>query len=79
MEYEYNRQGERIYLKDPNGRVHEYVFDLLGRLTQDRVTTVGTGIEDRVLRVAHGYEVRGMLHTVTSYDNATVYSGAVLN
>ncbi len=59
--------------------MHEYDYDQLGRLTQDRVTAVGLGIENRVLRVRQTYEVRGMLQTVTNYSNATVGSGWVLS
>ena len=79
MEYEYNRQGERTKVTDQNGTIHEYNYDLLGRLTQDRITTAGTGVDDDVRRVQRTYEVRGMLETVTSYDNATVGTGSVLN
>ena len=77
--FTYNRQGEITTVTDQNGTVHSYNYDLLGRTTQDRVTTVGTGIDTTVLRIASTYEVRGMVTGVTSYDNATVGSGSVVN
>ena len=39
----YNRQGELATATDQRGCVHTYDRDLLGRLAQDRVTTLGTG------------------------------------
>jgi YD repeat-containing protein len=77
--YTYNRQAQRTSRTDQNGTVHQYDFDGLGRLTQDRVTTLGTGIDSALRRIGRGYEVRGMLARITSYDNATVGSGSVVN
>jgi hypothetical protein len=36
--------------------VHTYDYDLLGRLTEDCVTTLGTGIDGAIRRIekAHG-------------------------
>ncbi|MEI8379568.1 MAG: glycosyltransferase [Planctomycetota bacterium] len=75
----YNRQGQRIRLKDQNGSEHSYEYDLLGRLTEDCVTTLGTGIDGMVRRIGKGYEVRGMVNRVTSFDSPTVGSGSVRN
>ena len=41
IEYMYNIQGDRIERKDQNGTVHTYEYDDAGRVTHDRVTTVG--------------------------------------
>ena len=67
VEYRYNRQGERTEMKDQNGTVHAFVYDALGRQTQDRVTTLGTGIDGAIQRITSAYEVRGMVERVTSY------------
>jgi hypothetical protein len=64
---------------DQNGTVHDYDYDKLGRKTQDRVTTLGAGVDGAVRRIATTYEVRGMAQNITSYDNATVGSGSVVN
>jgi len=79
IEYEYNRQGDVTQMKDPNGTVHEYDFDEMGRQTQDRVTTFGNGIDDAVKRIATEYDNRGLPEKITSYDNATVGSGSIVN
>lgn len=79
VDYSYNRQAQRTGLFDQNGSIHSYNYDLLGRLTQDRVTQFGSGVDDRVRRIETGYEVRGLVERITSVNNATVGSGSVLN
>ncbi len=79
LEYTYNRQGERTEKKDQNGTVHAYQFDALGRVLHDQVTTLGTNIDGAVRRMSTTYEVRGMVESITHYDNATVGSGSVVN
>lgn len=79
VEYRYNRQGEPNEMKDQIGTVHSYDYDKLGRRTQDRVTTLGAGVDGAVRRIGHTYEVRGLVEKVTSYDNAVVGSGSVVN
>lgn len=78
-EFQYNRQGEMIEKKDQNGTIHAYNYDGLGRQTQDRVTTFGTGIDQSVKRIATSFDVRGLANSVSSHDNATVGSGNVVN
>ena len=75
----YNRQGQKTSLTDQNGTVHAYHYDRLARETDDCITTVGTGIDTAVLRISSTYEVRGMKQNLTSYDNATVGSGSIVN
>jgi len=77
--YEYNRQGQVKEIDDQNGSVRVLEYDELGRLEHDRVTTLGGGVDGSIRRVTRSYEVRGMLATLTSYDNATVGSGNVVN
>lgn len=81
VEYKYNRLGERTEMKDQRGTVHSYDFDLLGRLVQDRITTLpsGSAVDGAVLRVGRTYEFRGMLAKITSYNYATVGSGTIIN
>ena len=62
-----------------NGTVHTYEFDNLGRLLHDRVTTLGSGVDGAVRRISTAYNVVGNVKSVTSYDNATVGTGTVVN
>jgi hypothetical protein len=48
---------------------------LLGRQTNDCVTTLGTGVDSTVLQLATSYEVRGMISELTSFSSATPGSG----
>lgn len=79
IEYSYNRQSATTAMTDPNGTVHEYDYDKFGRQTQDRVTTLASGIDNAVLRITTEYDDRGQKSKITSYDNATVGSGTVVN
>ncbi|MBI2481366.1 MAG: hypothetical protein HYV60_22830, partial [Planctomycetia bacterium] len=79
IEYTYNRQGERLSLKDQNGSIHEYDYDGLGRQTHDRITTLASGVNGAVRRLSKTYEIRGEGEKSTSYDSATVGSGNVVN
>ncbi|NBR87751.1 MAG: hypothetical protein EBS84_19395 [Proteobacteria bacterium] len=79
VEYSYNRLGQTRRTNDQRGCVRVLEYDKLGRLLNDRVTTPGSGVDTAVLRVSRAYEVRGMVTSVTSYDNATVGSGSVVN
>jgi YD repeat-containing protein len=77
--FKYNRQRQVKELTDQNGTVHSFDFDKLGRATQDRITTLGSGVDGAVRRLATRYEVRGMRLKLSSYDNATVGSGSLVN
>lgn len=79
VKYKYNRQGQVIEMTDQNGTVHAYDFDKLGRQTQDRVTTLASGVDGAVRRIGSTYEVRGLREKLTTYDTAAIGSGSVLN
>ena len=79
VEFKYNRLGEMTEKKDQLQTVHVFEYDKLGRPVHDRVTAFGTGVDQAVRRISRSYEVRGMLSKITSYDNAAVGSGNVVN
>jgi RHS repeat-associated protein len=79
VQFAYNRQHEVIRIVDQGGTLHQHEFDLLGRQTQDRITALGIDVDDAVLRIDTQFEVRGMKTRITSYNNATVGFGAVVN
>jgi hypothetical protein len=72
VKFQYNLQSEVAQMQDQNGTVHQYLRDLLGRVTSDQVPTLGTGVSTAVQRIDTAYEIRGMVSQVTSYANLTV-------
>jgi RHS repeat-associated protein len=79
VSYTYNSLGQQTSITDQRGTVRSLYYDSLGRLTNDCVSTVGDDTDDTVLQIAASYEVRGMVQSVTSLDNATPGSGTALN
>src|SRR5690606_18511746 len=77
--YTYNRQSEITSTTDQNGTVHVIERDLLARQTQDRVITLGAGVDGTVRRLQTAYDVRGNAHQVTSFDSPAVGSGNIVN
>jgi len=75
----YNRLGQRKRFTDQRGCAHSYVFDGLGRQIHDCVTTPGAGVDSAVRRLSTQYDVRGLVTTMSSWDNATIGSGSVVN
>ena len=75
----YNRLGEQTTFTDQRGTVRTFTRDLLGRPTDDGVTTVGSDTDSTVLRISRTYEIRGMVETITSADTATPGVGTILN
>jgi len=72
-----NTLGERIGYSDRNGSTHAYSFDVVGRPISDAVTTLGTGVDGSVRRLATAYDTGGRAYLYTSYDAAS--SGNVVN
>lgn len=79
VSYTYNTLGQHVTITDQRGTVRTFYYDKLGRQTDDAVSTVGSSTDNAVLRISTTYEVRGMVATVSSYDNATPGSGTALN
>jgi len=66
-----NALGQTATSTDRNGTVHTLTYDVLGRLTTDAATTLGTGIDGAVRRIEVAYDGQGNPYLVTSYDAAT--------
>ena len=79
VSYTYNRQGQKVTMTDQRGCVHSYLYDLLGRPTNDCVTTLPASVDGTVRRFGFSYEVRGLMSKLTSYDNAVAGSGSIVN
>lgn len=68
--YAYNAQSQMIWTKDQVGRVMEYTYDVRGRRTLERVTTLG-GFDGFVRRTETSFDTWGRVSLVTSYDTVT--------
>jgi len=84
VKFAYNGQEEVIWKKDQapsgsTGNVIESDYDGVGRLTERRVTTLGTNFDSAVRRIETTYDTLGRPQLVTQYDNAAVGSGSVVN
>jgi RHS repeat-associated protein len=75
--YLVNALGQTVQATDRNGNVHQYTYDVLGRLTSDAVTTLGAGVDGAVRRVQYAYDSQGNQYLTTSYDAAT--GGNIVN
>jgi RHS repeat-associated protein len=75
--YTVNALGEQKTFTDRNGSVHTYSRDVLGRLTADAVTTLGSGVDGSVRRLETAYDTGGRPYLYTSFDAAS--GGNVVN
>jgi RHS repeat-associated protein len=72
-----NALGETSTATDRNGNTHTYAYDVLGRVTSDAVTTLGSGVDGSVRRIDTAYDGQGNAYLVTSYDSVT--GGNIVN
>lgn len=77
--YRYDRQGRKVSALDANDTEHVFDLDKLGRILEDRVMTLGPAIDGAVRRLSTNYDARGLMNSITSYDDPTVGSGSVVN
>jgi RHS repeat-associated protein len=75
--YTYNQLGEVLTTTDRNGNVHTITRDVLGRVTSDAVTTLGSGVDGAVRRIETAYDSQGNAYLVTSYNAAS--GGSIVN
>ena len=75
--YTHNHLAEVKTQTDRNGNVHTYTYDVLGRVTAEAITTLGSGVDGTVRRIETAYDGQGNAFRVTSYDAVT--GGTVVN
>jgi RHS repeat-associated protein len=75
--YTVDALGDPLSHTDPQGNVHSYSYDALGRQTADAVTTLGSGVDGSVRRIETAYNTQGLPYLFTSYDSAS--GGSVVN
>ena len=72
-----NALGQPISTTDRNGNIHNFEYDILGRIVTDTVTTLGTGVDGGVRRLETAYDGQGNAYLLTSYD--AVSGGNIVN
>ncbi|MDB5313782.1 MAG: hypothetical protein JWO38_7984 [Gemmataceae bacterium] len=72
-----NALGQPLTRTDRNGSVHTLTYDVLGRVTSDAVTTLGTGVDGAVRRITTAYDGQGNAYLITSYNAAS--GGSIVN
>lgn len=77
--FETNALGQTTEKTDRNGNVHTFTYDVLGRLTSDTVTTLGTGVDGAIRRIDTTYNTQGLPETITSYSNVDGLSTQIVN
>lgn len=77
VSYTVNALGQNLTMTDRNGNVHSYSYDVLGRLTADAVTTLGTGVDGTIRRIETAYDTGGRPYLFTSYNAAS--GGSIVN
>jgi RHS repeat-associated protein len=75
--YTINALGDTKTKTDRNGNVHTLSYDVLGRLTADAVTTLGTGVDGTIRRIETAYDTGDRPYLFTSYNAAT--AGSIVN
>ena len=69
--YAYNAQTERTYKKDQAGNVIETEYDLSGRMTDRKASTIISGFDDAVEHIETTYDNLGRRQLVTQWDALT--------
>jgi RHS repeat-associated protein len=72
-----NALGQNLTYADRNGNVHSYSYDVLGRITTDAVTTLGSGVDGTIRRIETAYDTGDRPYLFTSYNAAS--GGSIVN
>lgn len=67
--FAYNLVGEKTSFTDQNGTTHGYNYDVLGRLTADIITTLGSGVDGSVRYLGYSFDAAGRPYQQTSYSD----------
>ncbi|MCC7014855.1 MAG: hypothetical protein IT454_19995 [Planctomycetes bacterium] len=69
--FAYNAQGQEVWKQDQAGNVIETTYDDAGRQSARAVTTLASGFDGAVRRIATTYDSLGRTQLVTQYDAAS--------
>ncbi|MEX0585442.1 MAG: hypothetical protein WD176_02275, partial [Pirellulales bacterium] len=75
--HRYNRQADRVAMRDQNGTEHGYEYDGLGRPKADNVTKLPASVDGATKRIELAHDIRGMISQIASRDAVT--SGNLVN
>jgi uncharacterized delta-60 repeat protein/RHS repeat-associated protein len=75
--YTVNALGEITSKTDRNSSIHDYSYDVLGRLRDDTVSYLGSGVDGNVRLLRCTYNSQGLLENATSYG--TTAAGSLRN
>ena len=73
----YDRLGRKAASTAPRGMARTFSYDTAGRMSSDAATTLPSGVDGTVRRMAWACDGLGRVSAVTSYDAAT--GGNVVN
>ena len=59
VSYKYNFRQQQATMTDQDGDVHAYTYDVLGRMTLDAVTTLGSGVDGTVRSIGYTFDTGG--------------------
>jgi YD repeat-containing protein len=77
VEYVYHANGATAAMADQRGVNHDYLYDALGRLTEDRASPLGDpNVDGAVRAIVTTYNQRGLAAAVTSYNDPAARDAA---
>ena len=77
--FAYHYDGTVNTRTDQNGSVLTYDYDSARRKQRERLTTVGSGVDDAVKQLVWTYADSGRVQRITSRDSGTADAGSVVN
>jgi YD repeat-containing protein len=85
--YTYNALGQTLTYSDrivdnqgmPAPDVHTYSYDVLGRQTADKITTLGANVDGSVLRLDAAYDGQGNAYLFSSYSATAGGTNNIVN
>jgi len=69
-QFGYNWQGEKSSYVMQDGTTHQYLHDVLARLTADYVSTFGGNTDQTIKRLGYSFNDAGLPYQQTSYSDA---------
>src|SRR6185295_12015693 len=65
--FAYNAQGQEMWKQDQAGNIIQTDYDVAGRVTHKRATTIDADFDNYIARITFAYDSSGRTQTVTQY------------